>query len=120
MPHHDDEDRLPVAMLQQVEKLLGGFGLDEVVSLTELRQSQWLERLRRAGKLRLVERNEPVGVIVSAELWGQLERLAEQLAALEDALEQEEIDRLWGERLSQARRPAPEEAEKLLRKLREQ
>ena len=107
-----------MATLQQVERLLGGFGLDDQVSLTELRQSQWLERLRRAGKLRLVERNEPVGVIVSAELWRQLEHLAEQLAALEDALEQEEIDRLWGERLTHTRRPAPEEAEKLLRQLR--
>ena len=104
--------------VEQVEKLLGGFGLDDQVSLTELRQSRWLQRLRQAGKLRLVDRNEPVGVIVSAELWRQLERLAQRVAALAEALEQQEIDQLWGGRLTHTRRPAPEEAGKLLRRLR--
>lgn len=104
---------------QQVEKLLGGFGLNDQVSMTELRQSDWLERLRRAGKLRLVQRNEPVGVILSAQVWQQLELLAQRVAALEEALEQQEVDRLWGDRLAHPRRPAPEEATKLLRRIRD-
>lgn len=104
--------------VEQVERLLGGFGLDDQVSLTELRQSQWLQRLRRSGKLRLVERNQPVGVMLSARLWRQLERLAQRVAALEEALEQHEVDQLWGERLAHPRRPAPEEASKLLQRLR--
>lgn len=106
-----------MAVLHQVEKLLDGFRPEDQVSLTELRQSQWLRHLRRAGKLRLVEGNEPVGVIVSAELWQQIERLAQQLAAIQDAVEQEEIDRLWGERLTHTRRSAGEEAGKLLERL---
>lgn len=105
---------------ETLDKLLGGFGLDDQVSLTELRQSRWLQRLRRSGKLRLVERNQPVAVIVTAEVWRQLERLAQHVSAVEDALEQQEIDRLWGERLSHPRRPAPEEARKLLERLQEQ
>lgn len=94
-------------------ELSRGFGLSDQVSLTELRGSGWRRRLAERHKLRLVDRHEPIGVLVSADLWEAMESLVAYLERLEEEFEEREIDRLWGHRLNHERGPAREEAQRL-------
>lgn len=102
-----------------VRELSRGFDLMDQVSLTELRRPEWRQRLREHRKLRLVDRHEPVGVIVSPELWQGLQALLAYLDQIETRLEEIEIEQLWGHRLGHERRPAAEEAVRVRQLLRE-
>jgi PHD/YefM family antitoxin component YafN of YafNO toxin-antitoxin module len=98
---------------EAIRELRRGFALRDQVSLSELRGTGWRERLARARKLRLVDRNEPVGVLVSPELWEALEQVSAYLEQIEEELEEYEIGALWAHRLEHPRRPAVEEARRL-------
>lgn len=77
-----------------------GFGLADDVSLSELRSSAWLERLRKVHKMRLMSRSQTVGVVVDPAVWQALE------AAVQDVLEDMLIEEQWGDRVDHERRPA--------------
>ena len=79
-----------------------GFALSEDVSLTQMRSSEWVGRLNKAHKLRVMSRNRAIGVVVEPAIWEALQELAEEL--LEDA----EIEEIWGERVDHERIPARE------------
>lgn len=107
-----------MSLSEAVEVLRHGFALRDQVSLSELRSARWREHLARVRKLRVMDRNEPVAVLVSPELWEALEGLAEHLERLEEKLEESELEALWGHRLGHQRRPAREEAQRLRQMLR--
>ena len=88
-----------------------GFGLADDVSLSELRSSTWLARLKKSHKVRLLSRNQTIGVVVDPEIWAGLESLVEEW--LEDLA----IEDQWSERLGHGRRPASVAAPELLHKL---
>lgn len=88
-----------------------GFALSDDVSLTQLRSSQWLERLNKAHKLRLMWRNKAVGVVVEPSVWESMQVLAQAL--LEDAV----IEEVWGGRVDHERIPAREAAPLILKLL---
>ncbi len=86
-----------------------GFRLAADVSLTELRSSRWLDRLRRFHKVRLLHRNQTVGVVVDAELWQSLE------SVVRDILEDTVVEEQWGNRLDHERRSADVAGPELLK-----
>lgn len=102
---------MPLEVLR--EEIRSGFELDDQVTLTELRHSGWKKKLAERGKLRVADRHEVVGVLLSTEVWEALRRFEEYVEELEDRLEQLEIDLLWGDRLGLEFRPAKTEAERL-------
>lgn len=106
----EGERNMPLETLR--EEIRSGFDLDEQVTLTELRQSEWRDRLAAKGKLRVAHRHEVVGVLLSPEAWQALQRLEEYVERLEERLEQLEIERIWVQRLDHERQPADVEAGK--------
>lgn len=90
-----------------------GFGLADDVSLSELRSSTWLARLKKSHKVRLLSRSRTIGVVVEPEIWAGLESL------VEDLLEDVALGEQWAERLGHGRRPATVAAPELLQKLRQ-
>ena len=88
-----------------------GFGLADDVSLSALRSSQWRSRLRQSHKVRLLSRNQTIGVIVDPAVWQSLAILAEEL------LEDMDIEDHWADRVDHHRAPAAEAAAELMRRL---
>lgn len=99
------------------EEIRSGFRLDEQVSLTGLRRSEWRKKLATKGKLRVSDRDQVVGVLISPELWEGLTDLEQYLEELEDRIEQLEIERLWGHRVHHERQPGRIVAKRILEKL---
>ncbi|MDA8347043.1 MAG: hypothetical protein M0Z66_16495 [Thermaerobacter sp.] len=103
-----------VSTLDALLEVQRGFALrEDDVSLTELRSSAWIEKLARSKKLRLLARNQTVGVVVDPAVWEVLETVAEDV--LEDLL----IDEAWGDRVGHERLPAGVAARRLLELLQE-
>lgn len=111
-----------MSVRETVEELRRGFAFDDQISLTDLRRgSDWINDLESRGKLRVSSYQEAIGVVVSSRVWRGLEglaRFAEQFQALLDEFEDEDIERLWGDRADQERRPADEVASRAMELLR--
>jgi hypothetical protein len=98
-----------ISTLDALLEVQRGFALrDDDISLTDLRSSAWLDKLAKSKKLRLLSRNQTVGVVVDPAVWEVLETVTDDL--LEDLL----IDQAWGSRSTHERLPAREAARRLL------
>lgn len=110
-------ERVDWILAQEVIEEIGrGFGLDDQLSLTTLRRSSWLNLLREHGKLRLSDHSATVAVVVTPDVWRQIEELAAAMKIMLDQSDQTEdadLDRLWSHRVRHERRPAGGEAERL-------
>ena len=69
-----------------------------------MRSPEWLGRLNKAHKLRLMWRDNAIGGGVEPQVWEALQALAEEL------LDETVIEELWGDRIDHERIPAGEAA----------
>lgn len=86
-----------------------GFDLDDDLSLTDLRSPGWLQKLHQTGKLRILQRNKTVGVLVEPAVWGALQDL------VQDLLEDMAIEERFGDRVKHERLPGSVAGSILLR-----
>lgn len=89
------------------ERVVPRLAVDGDISVTQVREDGVLSaRLQQhGGVLRLLKHTTPVGVVVSIELWKQLEHLDEVVTTLEQRVEDDAVRVLIAERQDHTRTP---------------
>lgn len=83
-------------LIEEVSSVLGGFALGSHVGVTELqRTAAWRDKLNQMKMLEILDRHETFAVMMKPELF---DALRTYVSALEEQVEQLQLDRLFAHR----------------------